>query len=41
MSKNRSGDEYLLERVESIMTGEVELPKNVLSGEVCQWNDNI
>jgi len=36
MSKNRSGDEYLLERVESIMTGEVELPKNVLLGEVCQ-----
>ena len=41
MSKNRSGDKCLLERVESIMTGGVELPRNVLLDEVCQWNNNI
>jgi len=41
MSENRSGDECLLEGVESIMTEEVKLPKNVLPGKVCQWNDNV
>jgi len=41
MSENRSRDECLLERIESIMTGEVKIPRNVLSGKVCQWNDNV
>jgi len=41
MSENRSKDECLLERVKSITTGEVELPRNVLPDEVCQWNDNV
>jgi len=33
--------EYLLERVENITTGGVELPRNVLLGKVYQWNDNV
>ena len=41
MSENGSGDECLLERIESIMTGEVELPRDILLGEVCQWNNNV
>ena len=41
ISEDKSGDECLLERVESIMTGGVELSRNVLLGEVCQWNDNV
>ena len=41
MSEDRSGSEYLLERIESIMIGEVKLPSDVLPGEVCQWNDNV
>jgi len=41
MSKDRSGGKCFLERVESILTGRVELPRNVLLGEVCQWNDNV
>ena len=41
MSKDRSRDECFLERVESILTEEVELPRNVLPGEACQWNDNV
>ena len=41
MSKDRSGGECFLERVESILTGEVKLPRNVLPGEACQWNDNV
>jgi len=41
MSKDRSRSECFLERVESISTGEVELPRNILLSEVCQWNDNI
>jgi len=41
MSKDRSRDKYFLERVESILTGGVELPRNVLLGEACQWNDNV
>jgi len=34
MSEDGSRSECLLERIESIMIGEVELPRNVLSGEV-------
>ena len=41
MSEDESGDKCFLKRVESIMTGEVKLPRNVLPGEVCQWNDNV
>ena len=41
MSKNRSGGKCFLERVESILIGGVELPRNVLPGEACQWNDNV
>jgi len=41
MSEDRSKDKCLFERVESIMTGEVKLPKNVLPDKACQWNDNI
>jgi len=41
MSEDRSRGKYLLERVENIMTGGVELPRNVLLGEACQWNNNI
>jgi len=36
MSKDRSRGKCFLERVESIYTGGVELPRNVLSGEACQ-----
>jgi len=36
MSENRGRGEYFLKRIESIMPGEVELPRNVLLGEVCQ-----
>jgi len=38
MSENRSRGEYLLERIESIITGEVKLPRDVLLG---QWNNNV
>ena len=41
MSEDKSGGKCLLERVKSIMTGGVELPRNVLLGEACQWNDNV
>ena len=41
MSKDRSRDECFLKRVESIMTEEVELPRDVILDETCQWNDNI
>ena len=41
MSEDRYGGKCFLERVESIMTGEAELPRNVLPDEVCQWNDNV
>ena len=41
MSKDRSRSKYFLERVESIYTGGVKLPRNVLPGEACQWNDNV
>ena len=36
MSEDRSGSEYLLERIESIMIEEVKLPSDVLPGEACQ-----
>ena len=36
ISKNRSGSKCFLERVESIMTGGVKLPRNVLLGEIYQ-----
>ena len=41
MSKDRSRGKCFLERVESILTGRVKLPRNVLLGEACQWNDNV
>ena len=41
MSENRSRSKCFLERVESILTEEVELSRDVLPGEVCQWNDNV
>jgi len=41
MSEDRCGDKCFLEKVESILTGGVKLPRNVLPGEVCQWNDNV
>ena len=41
MSEDRSRGKYLLERVENIIAEEIELPKNILLGEICQWNDNI
>jgi len=41
MSENRSGSECFFERVESIMTGGVKFPGNILLGKAYQWNDNI
>jgi len=41
ISEDKSRDECLLERVESIMIEEVELPRNVLLDEAYQWNNNI
>jgi len=41
ISEDRRGGKCFLERVESIYTEGVELPKNVLLGEICQWNDNV
>jgi len=41
ISKDRSRGKYFLERVESIYTGGVKLPRNVLLGKACQWNDNV
>ena len=35
ISEDRSGDECLLKRVESIITEEIELPRNILLGKVC------
>jgi len=35
MSKDRSRGKYFLERVESILTGGVKLPRNVLLDEMC------
>ena len=36
MSEDRSRGKCFLERVESILTGGVELPRNILPGEMCQ-----
>ena len=36
MSKNKSRSKCFLERVESILTEGVKLPRNILSGEACQ-----
>ena len=36
MHKDRSRDEYYLERVESIMIGDIQLLENVLLGQICQ-----
>ena len=41
MIEDRSGDKCFLEKVESILTGGVELPRNVLLDEACQWNNNV
>jgi len=41
ISEDWSESECSLERVESISTGEVELPRNVFPDEACQWNDNV
>ena len=41
VSEDGSRSKYLLERVEIIMTGRVELPRNVLPGKAYQWNDNV
>jgi len=41
ISEDKSRSEYLLERIKSITTGGVKLPRDVLLGETCQWNDNI
>ena len=41
MSEDRCGGECFLKRVKSILTGGVKLPRNVLPGEACQWNDNV
>jgi len=41
MSKDRSKGKCIFERVESITTGGVELPRNVLLNEACQWNDSV
>ena len=41
ISENRSRGECFLERIESIRTGGVKLPRNILLGEVCQCNDNV
>jgi len=41
ISKDRSEDECLFERIESITIGEVKLPRDVLLGEAYQWNNNV
>jgi len=41
ISEDRSRSKCLLEKVESIMTGGVELSGNVLPGEAYQWNNNV
>ena len=41
MGEDRGKVKCFLERVESILIGGVELPRNVLLGETCQWNDNV
>ena len=39
--KDGSRDECLLERVENIITGEIELPENILLDKIYQWNNNV
>jgi len=41
MSKDRSRGKCFLERVKSIYTEGVKLPRNVLPDEAYQWNDNV
>ena len=41
VSEDGSGGKYLFKRVESIMTGRIKLPGNVLLDEAYQWNDNV
>ena len=41
MSEDGSKSKCFLERIESIMTEGVKLPRNVLLGEACQQNDNV
>ena len=41
MSEDKYKDKCFLERVESILIGEAELPRNVLPNETYQWNDNV
>ena len=41
MSKDGSGGKCFLERVKSFTTKGVEIPRNVLPDEACQWNDNV
>jgi len=41
MSEDGSRGKYLFERVESISTGKVKLPVNILLDKACQWNDNV
>jgi len=41
ISEDRSRDECLLERIESITIGGVELPRDILPDKAYQWNDNI
>ena len=41
ISEDRCESKCFLERVENISTGGVELLRNVLLDEVCQWNNNV
>jgi len=41
ISENRDRGECFLEKIESIMTEGVELSRNILLDETCQWNDNV
>jgi len=41
ISEDRGRSECFLERIESITTGGAKLPRDVLPGEACQWNNNV
>jgi len=41
MSEDRYEGKCFLERVESISTEGVKLPRNILLDEMYQWNDNV
>jgi len=41
VQKDGSKGECLFERVESITTGRIKLPENILLDEMCQINDNV